>query len=255
MTAAAAAAGGRGDLSAAVSDEANAWCVRFKNGAVDDGDDDDDVGEEEEEGAAATGGGGETEKDSCVETEKDSCVEKEDHLHLHFVFTSAMIISSRNREEVSGDDYVQAGGGLERRKRKATVTPQKVQTSKVGIKNKKVQAQYLSDLAKEAEWLSQENENLRWELKFKTKDLEHAVQTVEWKNKEIEVLKKENNELKTENENYKKNDDQSDEYMTQFSFATCQPKNMHTYYVLEKKMVMVMAILRCFLPVKLSRVN
>lgn len=66
-------------------------------------------------------------------------------------------------------------------------------------------AQYLSDLAKEAEQLSQENENLRWELKFKTKDLEHAVQTVEWKNKEIEVLKKENNELKTENENYKKN--------------------------------------------------
>lgn len=66
-------------------------------------------------------------------------------------------------------------------------------------------AQYLSDLAKEAERLSQENENLRWELKFKTKDLEHAVQTVEWKNKEIKVLKKENNELKTENENYKKN--------------------------------------------------
>lgn len=43
-------------------------------------------------------------------------------------------------------------------------------------------AQYLSDLAKEAERLSQENENLRWELKFKTKDLEHAVQTFEWKN-------------------------------------------------------------------------
>ncbi|BAS70385.1 Os01g0147600 [Oryza sativa Japonica Group] len=106
-------------------------------------------------------GGGETEKDSCVEKERPR----------------------RSRgEEVSEDDYVQAGGGLERRKRKATVTPQKVQTSKVGIKNKKVQAQYLSDLAKEAERLSQENENLRWELKFKTKDLEHAVQTVEWKN-------------------------------------------------------------------------
>ncbi|KAB8079949.1 hypothetical protein EE612_000264, partial [Oryza sativa] len=114
-----------------------------------------------EEGEAAGGGAGETEKDSCVEKER----------------------SRRSRgEEVSEDDYVQAGGGLERRKRKATVTPQKVQTSKVGIKNKKVQAQYLSDLAKEAERLSQENENLRWELKFKTKDLEHAVQTVEWKN-------------------------------------------------------------------------
>lgn len=49
---AAAAAGGRGDLSAAVSDEANAWCVRFKNGAVDDGgdDDDDDVDDDGEEG-------------------------------------------------------------------------------------------------------------------------------------------------------------------------------------------------------------
>lgn len=73
---AAAAAGGRGDLSAAVSDEANAWCVRFKNGAVDDGgdDDDDDVdddGEEGgEEGEAAGGGAGETEKDSCVEKER-----------------------------------------------------------------------------------------------------------------------------------------------------------------------------------------
>uniref|UniRef100_A0A0D3EJK0 Uncharacterized protein n=2 Tax=Oryza TaxID=4527 RepID=A0A0D3EJK0_9ORYZ len=188
MTAAAAAGGGRGDLSAAVSDEVNAWSVRFKNAAVDDGgDDDDDVDDDGEEEGGEEGkgpGGGETEKDSCVEKERPR----------------------RSRgEEVSEDDYVQAGGGLERRKRKATVTPQKVQTSKVGIKNKKVQAQYLSDLAKEAERLSQENENLRWELKFKTKDLEHAVQTVEWKNKEIEVLKKENNELKTENENYKKN--------------------------------------------------
>lgn len=30
---------------------------------------------------------------------------------------------------------------------------------------------------------------------------------------------------------------------------------MHTYYVLERKMIMVRAILRCFLPVKLLRVN
>lgn len=75
MTAAAAAAGGgRGDLSAAVSDEANAWSVRFKNAAVDDGgDDDDDVDDDGEEEGGEEGkgpGGGETEKDSCVEKER-----------------------------------------------------------------------------------------------------------------------------------------------------------------------------------------
>ncbi|KAF0918314.1 hypothetical protein E2562_023385 [Oryza meyeriana var. granulata] len=122
-----AATGEREDLSAAASGKANASWLFFKSGVVDDDDDDDvDDGEEKEE----EDGEGLGEGAAADETETDSCAEKE-----------------RSRcppgEEVSEGDYVQVGIGLEGRKRTATVTPHKVQTSKVGIKNNKVQGIYM----------------------------------------------------------------------------------------------------------------
>ncbi|BAD61268.1 hypothetical protein [Oryza sativa Japonica Group] len=142
-------------------------------------------------------------------------------------------------QEVSEDEYVQVGGVLERRKRKATVTPGKLQISKietphklqisevqtphklqisevetphqlqiseVEIKSKEVQALVL---AQDSQRISQENENLRLQLALKTKELEHEENQklrlqLELKNKDIESLKKQNDELKAEIEYYKK---------------------------------------------------
>uniref|UniRef100_A0A0E0BX31 Uncharacterized protein n=1 Tax=Oryza meridionalis TaxID=40149 RepID=A0A0E0BX31_9ORYZ len=213
-------AGREDDAAAAgVTDEAKLWWLRFNNGAVDDDDDDEDEVEEEEEEE-----GGEGEGSAAGETEgKGSCGEKE---------------RQSSPQEVSEDEYVQVGV-LERRKRKATVTPGKLQISKietphklqisevqpphnlqisevqtphnlqiseVEIKSKEVQALVL---AQDAQRISQENENLRLQLALKTKELEHEENQklkleLELKNKDIESLKKQNDELKAEIEYYKK---------------------------------------------------
>ncbi|XP_015636430.1 centromere-binding protein 1, partial [Oryza sativa Japonica Group] len=214
--------------------------LRFNNGAVDDDDDDDEeveeeesdeevvVEEEEEEGGEGEGGAaGETEgKGSCGEKERQSS-------------PRSCGSSPSPGEEVSEDEYVQVGGVLERRKRKATVTPGKLQISKietphklqisevqtphklqisevetphqlqiseVEIKSKEVQALVL---AQDSQRISQENENLRLQLALKTKELEHEENQklrlqLELKNKDIESLKKQNDELKAEIEYYKK---------------------------------------------------
>ncbi|XP_052150754.1 uncharacterized protein LOC127769186 [Oryza glaberrima] len=223
---------GREDAAAAaaagVTDEAKLWWLRFNDGAVDDDDDDDEeveeeesdeevVVEEEEEGGEGEGGAaGDTEgKGSCGEKERQSS-------------PRSCGSSPSPGEEVSEDEYVQVGGVLERRKRKATVTPGKLQISKietphklqisevqtphqlqiseVEIKSKEVQALVL---AQDSQRISQENENLRLQLALKTKELEHEENQklrlqLELKNKDIESLKKQNDELKAEIEYYKK---------------------------------------------------
>uniref|UniRef100_A0A0D9UWP8 Uncharacterized protein n=1 Tax=Leersia perrieri TaxID=77586 RepID=A0A0D9UWP8_9ORYZ len=205
-SAAAAAGGGGGerdDLSAAapVCGEANACLLRLKNSVDDD------------DGAAAAG-----------ETVKESSHRRRSR-------------GGAPSEEVSEDDYVQFGRGLERRKRKATVTPHKEQTSKAVIKDKKIQGMYtlnhstcylsglvyhlflltqqsqcFSELADDADLLSQENEDLKRQLADSTKEIEDLKQQLAEKTKELDDLKNkvighlqiQNNELKDENEQYKK---------------------------------------------------
>ncbi|KAF0918311.1 hypothetical protein E2562_023384 [Oryza meyeriana var. granulata] len=222
----AATAGLEDSAAAGVTDEAKLWWLRFNNGAVDDDDDEEEEDDDEEEDECDDDEeeGGQGEGVAAGETEEKSCAEKE---------SSPRSCGGAPGEEVSEDDYAQFGGGLGRRKRKATVTRHKLQISKVEtphkLQNSEVEMPHKLQLSKvetphklqisdieikskevqDARRISQETENLRLQLTLKTKELEQEENQrlkleLDLKNKEIESLRKQNDELKAENEYYKK---------------------------------------------------